>query len=37
LWSRIEIEPASISTIVLDETGGSILRMNMPLTVSVPA
>jgi probable phosphoglycerate mutase len=37
LWSRIEIEPASISTIVLDETGGRILRMNMPLTVSVPA
>lgn len=37
LWSRIEIEPASISTIVLDDTGGRILRMNMPLTVSVPA
>jgi probable phosphoglycerate mutase len=37
MWGRIEIEPAAISTIVLDETGGRILRMNMPVTVSVPA
>lgn len=36
-WNRIEIEPASISTIALDESGGRILRMNMPLTAKVPA
>lgn len=36
-WSRIEIAPASISTIMLDETGGRILRMNMPVAMRVPA
>ena len=36
-WSRIEIAPASISTIMLDETGGRILRMNMPVVMRVPA
>ena len=36
-WSRIEIEPASVSTIALDETGGRILTMNMPLALRVPA
>jgi broad specificity phosphatase PhoE len=36
-WSRIEIEPASISTIALDTTGGRILTMNMPASVRVPA
>lgn len=36
-WSRIEIEPASISTIALDDAGGRILRMNMPATEKVTA
>jgi probable phosphoglycerate mutase len=36
-WNRIEIEPASISTLAFDETGGRILRMNMPVSVRVPA
>jgi probable phosphoglycerate mutase len=36
-WSRIEIEPGSISTIAFDETGGRILTMNMPVSVRVPA
>lgn len=36
-WNRIEIEPASISTMALDETGGRILRMNMPVMARVPA
>jgi probable phosphoglycerate mutase len=36
-WSRIEIEPASISTLALDETGGRLLRVNMPVSVKVPA
>jgi len=37
LWNRIEIEPASISTIALDEAGGRILRMNLPLGLRVAA
>lgn len=36
-WSRIEIEPASITTIMLDDAGGRIQRMNMPVSVRVPA
>lgn len=36
-WRRIEIEPASISTVALDGTGGRILRLNMPAGVKVPA
>ena len=36
-WSRIEVEPASVSTIALDRSGGRILRMNMPVTARVPA
>lgn len=37
LWSRIEVEPASISTILLDESGGRLIRMNAPLSESVSA
>ena len=36
-WSRIEIDPGSISTIALDETGGRILSMNAAIAVRVPA
>lgn len=36
-WSRIEIAPAAITTIALDETGGRILRMNMPVLARVTA
>lgn len=36
-WNRIEVEPAAISTVAFDETGGRILRLNTPVTVSVPA
>jgi len=36
-WSRIEVEPAAISTVAIDESGGRILRLNAPVTVSVPA
>lgn len=36
-WAAIEIEPASITTIVLDESGGRILRMNMPAMAKVTA
>ena len=36
-WSRIEIDPGSISTIALDEAGGRILSMNTAIAVRVPA
>lgn len=36
-WSRIEVEPAAITTVILDDAGCQILRMNAPATVKVPA
>jgi broad specificity phosphatase PhoE len=36
-WGRIEIEPATITTIALDDSGGRILRVNAPAAVKVPA
>lgn len=36
-WSRIEVEPASITTLLLDQSGGRILRMNMPTLARVAA
>jgi probable phosphoglycerate mutase len=37
LWNRIEIDPASISTIAFDEMGGRILSMNAAVAARVPA
>ena len=36
-WSRIEVEPAAISTVAIDEGGGRILRLNTPVALGVPA
>lgn len=36
-WCRIEIEPAAINTVVLDEAGGQVLRMNAPAMVKAIA
>lgn len=36
-WSRIEVDPATITTIALDDAGGRILRMNAPSSVRVAA
>lgn len=36
-WSRIEVEPAGITTIVLDPSGGRVLRINAPASVKVTA
>lgn len=36
-WNRLEIEPATINTLALDDSGGRILRMNAPAGVKVRA
>lgn len=36
-WNRLEIEPATISTIALGEAGGAVLRMNVAAVARVPA